>query len=282
MAVKEAGTVKHFYDLTRGVKLNYLISYVYLDGQAYKLTTEYRHMIENLYLDSGAFSKAKGQREHRTSISEYLKYLKMFGDKFDVFFNLDDRFDDPDHNELHQKILEEGLPPDSKKPVPVVHDERDLFGEFEKYVHMGHEFIAFGSGNKKLLDEVLGKVKEQYPQVRVHVFGDLSREMLRKHKPYSADSTGWATSAGTGDIHYWDKEEKEEQPLWVGGRDRQPKGKTHFHDFAKRKEVEDFLDRTFGFKYPDDLVPDGSTINRQLVNLYFYKELEEYINSLKD
>ena len=236
MAIDDAGTIKCFYEKTDGVKLNYLISYAYLGGQAYKITTEYRHMINNLYLDSGAFSKVKGKRGHKISVSEYQRYLKMFGDEFDAFFNLDDEFNDPDHNQLHQKYLEDGLSANSKKPVPVVHDETDLFGEFEMYVDMGHDFIAFGSGNKKLLDEVLGKVREQYPSVRVHVFGDLSRRMLFKHRPHSADSETWAKSAGTGDIHYWDEEEKKEHRLWVGGRDGDPRpGSISFRDYDKNQ-----------------------------------------------
>lgn len=58
-AITDAKTVQMFYDKT-GIKLNYLISYHYLKGQAYKLTAEYRHMIKSLYLDSGAFSVSTG------------------------------------------------------------------------------------------------------------------------------------------------------------------------------------------------------------------------------
>ena len=41
-ALNDAETVRKFYDKTNGIKLNYLISYYYLDGQAYRLTEEYR------------------------------------------------------------------------------------------------------------------------------------------------------------------------------------------------------------------------------------------------
>jgi len=91
------------------------------------------------------------------------------------------------------------------------------------------------------------------------------------------------SAAGTGDIHYWDKERKKEHRLWVGGRDGDPRpGRISFKDFEKRQEAEAFLDETFGFKYPDDLVPDRSTENRQIVNMYFYKQLEDHINNLEE
>jgi len=54
-AIDSVEIVKHFYDLTQR-KLNVLISYVYLKGNAIKVTSTYRDMIDNLCLDSGAYS----------------------------------------------------------------------------------------------------------------------------------------------------------------------------------------------------------------------------------
>ena len=66
-AINEAEVVKNFYEKT-GIKLNYLISYYYLEGQAYKLVKEYRSMIQDLYLDSGAYSVETGRS--KISITE--------------------------------------------------------------------------------------------------------------------------------------------------------------------------------------------------------------------
>ena len=61
-------------------------------------------MINELYLDSGAFSVAGGRS--KISVTEYCKYLKLYGDQFDQYFNLDDRFDDPAHNQSNQVYLD--------------------------------------------------------------------------------------------------------------------------------------------------------------------------------
>ena len=50
-AIAFADTVRMFYEKT-GLKINYLISYAYLKGQAYKLFHEYKNMYESLILDS--------------------------------------------------------------------------------------------------------------------------------------------------------------------------------------------------------------------------------------
>ena len=84
-AITTANTVNDFYSKTK-IKLNYLISYAYLRGQAYKLTNEYRSMIDSLYLDSGAYSAATGRAN--ITVTEYQTYLKLYGNLFDQYFNL--------------------------------------------------------------------------------------------------------------------------------------------------------------------------------------------------
>ena len=113
-AIDDAEIIEKFFEKTN-IKLNYLISYFYLDGQAYKLLHDYRSMINELYLDSGAFSVATGKS--KITITEYSRYLKLYGNKFTQYFNLDDRFDDPDHNQSNQQYLEEHLS-GAKKPIP--------------------------------------------------------------------------------------------------------------------------------------------------------------------
>ena len=59
-AIQNAKIVRDFFEKT-GVKLNVLISYQYLNGQANKLVKDYRDMINLLYLDSGAYTANKGK-----------------------------------------------------------------------------------------------------------------------------------------------------------------------------------------------------------------------------
>ena len=125
-----------------------------------RLTEEYRSMINELYLDSGAFSVAGGRS--KITVTEYSKYLKLFGDRFDQYFNLDDQFDNPDHNQHNQQYLEENLPEGTKKPIPVVHDNNDPFAEFSYYVDLGHNYIAIGS-TINIPDDTMAELKKPIP-----------------------------------------------------------------------------------------------------------------------
>ena len=174
-AVNDAEVIRIFYEKT-GMKLNYLISYFYLDGQAYRMAHEYRHMINELYLDSGAFSVAGGRS--KITVTEYCKYLKLYGEQFTQYFNLDDRFDDPAHNQWNQEYLEKKLTGDVKKPIPVVHDTEDPFAEFSQYVDSGHDYIAIGS-TIDVPDETMVRIRETFPDVKIHLFGKIAVKNLK-------------------------------------------------------------------------------------------------------
>jgi len=275
-AIADAGTVKMFYEKT-GIKLNYLISYFYLDGQAYKLIKKYRNMIDDLFLDSGAYSAESGNVV--ISIGEYRKYLKLYGSHFDEYFNLDDNFDDPDHNEWNQGIIEKDLPAGAKRPIPVVHDNKNPFGEFSKYVQLGYNFIAMGS-TTKISDEVFERIKEKYPNVKIHMFGRLDLDELKKHKPYSADAATWAHAAKNGNILYWDSDEEKKYTISVGSREKDD-SVPHFKNFEHREKLEEYLHENFGYEY-SDLLKKGGAENRMIANLYFYKQMQVYLTALEN
>lgn len=272
-AIDDPNTIKIFYDKTN-IKLNILISYHYLEGKAYDLTTKYRDIIGLLYLDSGAFSAEK--KSLKINVSEYRRYTRRYSHKFDVVFNLDDDFNNPDHNFNNQTYLEEDLPEGAKIPAPVIHDPEDPYSEFEVYADQGHEMIAIGS-NKRIPDEIFDKIKENYPDIKLHMFGNLRREILIKHKPYSADSAAWAHQAGYGVVYYWDAEENKEQKLYIGERDKTPKDVIHVNQFPKKEDFKNMLEQEFGYDY-QALLADYSV--KRNVNLYFFQQLEDHINSL--
>ena len=114
-AIDNANTVPAYFEKT-GHKLNILVSYPYLKGNALKLTKQYRDKIDLLYLDSGAYSVSKGT--FNLTVSEYAMFLARYGALFDAYFNLDDKFDDPQHNFNNQTYLESHLPRGAKKPIP--------------------------------------------------------------------------------------------------------------------------------------------------------------------
>lgn len=273
-AVGDAGMVPKFYDKT-GILLNIMIAYNYIKGHSFKLTDTYRDRVNLLYLDSGAYSVSTGRSN--IDVYGYFHYLNTYGHKFNVCFNLDDRFDDPDHNLVHQLYLENGLLNTTTVPVPVVHDDIDPFGEFEMYAGLGHSYIAIGSsGSAAVKDKLLTQAKEKYPEIKIHLFGDLDRKLLEKHRPYSADSASWAHQAGKGGgIYYWRPSENKGYQYNVGGRDS-VKGAPHIKSSPFWEEISAFLYDTFRYEYNDLFKHEV----RWILNFYFNHQLEKYLNSL--
>lgn len=289
-AIGDARIIPLFYEKT-GIKLNILVSYHYLQGQEHPLVKKYRKMYGLLYLDSGAFSANTGKS--KIDVHEYLQYLKLNGKAFDVTFNLDDNFSDPEHNWQNQVYLEKNLSKDIRRPVPVLHDMEDPLAEFERY-YADCPYIALGS-NRNVSKNFFEKVKDRHPRLRVHLFGNLSREILLKYRPYSADSAFFVHASKFGVIYYWDPQEKKEYPIDLGDRERgvevrvegwrriyKTKKKNsgnvvHFNKFKYRDELTKFLRHTFGYEYHHLL---SSWEARYVVNLFFIDQFQNFVNSL--
>jgi hypothetical protein len=235
-AIQNVKVIKEFYDKIKQ-PIYVLISYYYLNGQAVKLTQTYKNMIESLYLDSGAYSAAKSGVVITTD--QYGYFLKNHGHHFDQYFNLDDQFDNPYHNWENQVVLENQLPPGAKKPIPVVHD-KDAYKEFESYVDLGYDYIAFGSNTYKI-KPVLDKVKENHPKIKIHLFGTTSRSLLMKYKPDSADSAGFIHNALFGSVYYLAPNGKEYN-IYLGAKNRDPNSKkggkaVHINNFPYKVDL---------------------------------------------
>lgn len=275
-AVVDAETVRLFHDITK-IKFNVLISYYYIKGSAHKLTNLYRHMIDSLIMDSGAYSVATGKS--KISLSEYKLYLKRYGHLFDCVFNLDDKFDNPEHNQRNQDYLQQGVARE-RWPVPVVHSEDDPEGEVQIYVDQGHDYIALGSlGKHRKFDaDTVARIMEKFPDIRFHLFGNFDREILTKCRPYSADSATWGHKAGYGSLYYWDPDEKKEYSIYMEHRDtKQQPGQILYSEFMLKDKLDKFLLSTFGFDYARVL---NNQTSMQIVNIYFFTQLESHINSL--
>ena len=275
-AVVDAETVRLFHDITK-IKFNVLISYYYIKGSAHKLTSLYRNMIDSLIMDSGAYSVATGKS--KISLSEYKLYLKRYGHLFDCVFNLDDKFDNPEHNQRNQDYLQQGVITE-RWPVPVVHSEDDPEGEVQIYVDQGHDYIALGSlGKHRKFDaNTVNRIMEKFPDIKFHLFGNFDREILTKCRPYSADSATWGHKAGFGSVYYWDPDEKKEYSIYMEHRDtKQQAGQILYSEFKLKDKLNKFLSSTFGFDYARVL---NNQTSMQIVNIYFFTQLESHINSL--
>jgi hypothetical protein len=273
-AITEADTVSLCYDKT-GIEGNYLIAYNNIRGQSWELTNQNRGKIKLLYLDCGAYASSTGRCV--ISLQGYLRYLQLYGDKFDACFNLDDDFNNPAHNLRNQLYLERGLADTGILPVPVIHDEANPFAEFEMYAQMKHQYIAIGSaGSRSGKDQLLTQAKIKYPDVKIHLFGDLDKYLLEKHRPYSADSASWAHQAGKGGgICYWRPGENRQYNFNIGGRDS-VKESDHIKLSPLWEEVRAFLYDKFRYEY-NDLFKYQT---RFILNLYSIKQYEDYLNSL--
>ena len=274
--VNQAKIVPMFFEKT-GIKPNVMISYAYQEGNMSQLTKTYRDMIGSLVLDSGAFSVFTGKKNIR--LSEYTLFLRKYGNLFNHVFSLDDKFDDAEHNYENQIILENALEDVGIRPIPVVHDFEDPYKEFEMYVQQGHDYIALGSmgSREKISDEILGKIRTNYPEIMVHMFGTLKLSMLYKYRPESADSSGWAQQAGKGgSVYYWRSSENKKYVYNVGSVDSEASEKNHLMKSPFLNEILEFWNDKFG--YTQDIVM-SDPIARQILNLYFFTQYEDYLNN---
>ena len=264
-----------FFDKT-GRKLNVMSSFAYRDGIFSTLTKKYRHLINLLVLDSGAYSVFTGKT--KISVKEYGLFLKRYGDLCDHCFSLDDKFDDAAHNFENQMILENVLEGKDWRPIPVVHDW-DAFKEFEMYVNLRHNYIALGSmGEKQRISlDILGKIRTEYPDINVHMFGTLNFEMLRKYRPASADASTALKQAGQGgSIYYWRTSENVGYDFNVGGKDSKTCELKHIKKSPLYDEMSEFWRKQFGYTF-DTIVSDSSA--RQIINLFYFTQMEDYLNS---
>jgi len=276
IAVTDAEIVRHFHEVT-GRMLNVLISFLYLRGQATKLLIDYRKYIKALFLDSSAYTENHNKGEHAL-LSPYAKYNARFGNKFTKIFTLDDDFSSPEHNYANQHYLEDNMSPNGQRPIPGIHDEKDPFGEIETYVGEGHEYIGIGS-NWRHVDKIYQEIKKRFPNLLFHFFGNLNRKMLKDCMPESADSAAYAHQAANGIVSYWDAKEEVERLIHFGKYEQTPKGKKMIHyKICSENEYgfEEFLDKTFGYSFAKLL---NDPIARQIVNIYFFTQLEDQINA---
>lgn len=201
-------------------------------------------MIENVFIDSGAFSlgplvekgKLNGRKrvkkwkqsewswydtgEFRDYIDRYATFVKEHTDYIDIFVNVD-VLDDPDRTYRNQRYIEDKF---GIRPVPVLHSFTSIEW-IEQYLDEGHTYIALGGmGGKRM------HMKESYqdwmdsvytflcpesngfkPLVKTHGFAVTSWESLQRYPWYSVDSTTYVKMAGYGWLLV---------PFWHPGEDR--------------------------------------------------------------
>ena len=273
--------LKKYNELFPNDPLNVLLSIAYNEGERKAILFTHRAMINELICDSGAWSVAQGNSD--LTLQAVIAFLKMFGDRFNYYFNFDTNFTAQGFaSNLENQIAMEkaGL-----KPVPVIHNF--VTDEIEYYIKCGkYDRLALGSSQSTNFDDIryaVDKIKTWgNPDIRIHWFGGSRFDWLVQLPIASCDSSSWAATGKFGGIRYWNPHEKKlnkTHDIYVGGKIKNVKdGEYHFISYPWRRELEDYLHDTFRFTYLDLLVHGVGYYNMMVVNTRFYAEMEKRIN----
>jgi hypothetical protein len=270
--------LKKYHELF-GEKSNVLLSLADESKDWLAFLIDYRHMIESLVADSGAYSVANGTSN--LTLAQVISHLKRWGHYYDLYFNFDTDFSEGgfDNNIAHQiKMERAGL-----KPVPVIHNFFD--GEIDYYIQSGkYQWLALGSRQSSRFENIehaVRRIKEGNPAIKIHWFGGSRYEWLVQLPIAACDTTSWAQAGAYGVIKYWNPRNPELDKtdyIYIGGRIRElDPSLHHFVTYPFRKDLEAYLQFNFGFSY-QDLCGYDDKFNMQLVNMKYYADLEQRIN----
>ena len=272
--------LKRYAELFPNEPLDVLLSLAYNQAERKGFLIDYRHLMDELIGDSGAWSFAQGKSD--LSIEELIAVLNVCGDLFTRYFNFDTDFRDNgfENNISNQITMEKtGL-----NPVPVVHNFFD--NEIEYYVKSGkYDWLALGSSQATNFDDIRYAVDRIItwgdPGIRIHWFGGSKFDWLTKLPIAACDTSSWAKAGQFGCIRYWNPHEEKfnkTHNIFISGRVKKFKdGEYHFVTYPWRQEVEEYLHQNFNLTYSDLCGYDGK-FNMQLVNTRFYVELAKKIN----
>ena len=273
--------LKKFNERFPNKKINVLRSYGRRNRDDALFRTTYRNKCASLIEDSGTYSanNRKTGTGPTITFNGYLDYIIRNGESYDCYFNYDIDFSNHgfDTNIYYQKRMEDaGL-----NPVPVVHD---IYGyEIDHYVKSGYKVVALGSSQITNLD-ILRYAMDKFKGtgIKIHLFGNTTFDFLTSFPIYSCDSTSWANTGRFGDIRYWNpKKQGLNKTKKFNLEEYSPPREyvTLLSEYKYREEFCEFLHKTLGVTEMDLLGPEG-TYYKQLVNLYYYVQLEEIVNKI--
>jgi hypothetical protein len=256
--------------------LNVLVSPAYNQSTIPGYLYFYRHMVDSIIADSGAWSVAKGTLKF--TLADLIFHLKHYGHLYDRYFNFDTDFSTNGFNTNHQNLVtmeQAGL-----KPVPVIHN---FFGdEIPFYVNSGkYEWLALGSSQSTNFDDVqyaVDRVKTWgNPNIKIHWFGGSKYDWLVKLPIASCDTTSWAKTGAYGHINYWNPELMETHKIYMSGYIREtPASEYDYATYPWKKQLDEYL-ATFGFTY-GDLCGYDDIVNKMIINTRYFSEMEDRIN----
>jgi hypothetical protein len=201
----------------------------------------------------------------------------LWGKNFARYFNLDTDFRDCgfDNNVAKQIKMEKA----QLKPVPVIHnfydDEIDFYLKQKKY-----DWLALGSSQSTSFDALefaVNRIKTGDPKVKIHWFGGSNFEWLSRLPVASADTSSWAITGKFGMIRYQNPQEDKTHLIYVGHYLRED-GDIGFdyETYPWKNDLDEYL--TLFKMTPEDLFGVNAAYHHQVINSYYYYELEQRIN----
>lgn len=274
--------VERLSELRPDIKLNLLDSFGLPYNQSVMLRKIKRNIFLNFARDSGAYTinHALNPAVRELKASDYAKNLSVVGKYYDIVFNFDSDFSEIGFEENYKMQLE--IESYGHCVVPVVHD---LYGdELDFYVGRGHKLIALGSSQTRRPEDVKVAVMKCYPDVRIHLFGKVGFEYLAYMPIWSCDASSWAQYVKYGYVMFWDESlpcANKGVALGFNDRNGALKKKILVESYVNRMSVFEYLDKSLGLSY-EDLVGDDAEINRQVVNMLYFYELEKRIAEIHE
>lgn len=302
-AIGGAGDLKAYIEsriYTTQHPLNILISFPYLENSYTILRTlRTAGAIGSLFLDAGTFTlnegkRGKGLKKTTTRFSEYVHFVAMYHEAFDLIAAYDADFDHVAINQDLLTALEKRLSqPGTNRPamsdaqikskiVPVLHsDSRGIVDEFTQYAEDGYKCVALGS-KPKISVETWNSIKEiarNHGGIKLHHFGSLAPNELNNRKPDSADSTGFLKAGAFGVITWW-----KPGSTSIDGFEKfdllpntaQLQGISPVKQKHPSREFESYVINKFHWTI-DELIDDSAKC--AAVNLHAIMELEQWLNS---
>jgi len=173
-------------------KLNLLFSYAYLNGTIINLLN---NKDINFLLDSGAFSAWKLKKEIK--LDDYCKFVESLPFAPWKYFTLDVIGNPKETLNNYNIMKERGF-----NPIPIFTRGEDI-GMIDEY-YKTSDIIGIGGlvgtmGNKGFVKGIMKKIGDR----KCHWLGFTNPNYINYFKPFSADSSSWASGLMYGVIHLY-------------------------------------------------------------------------------
>jgi hypothetical protein len=288
--------IQKFAELVPNYKPNVLLTFYGLKKPQI-FTVKYRHLINEIMLDCGAYSlhqefknESVDDREKASQelFNEYKIYTGVAQHQYDHIISMDDRFD-PQGFQHNLDRLQEMESSGTNGVIPVIHNILEGNGHYDEIAHFikaGYSKVAIGQckGRRDLhnLTPAVNRMKKA--GIDVHLFGITSFKIINHVPAYSCDSKTFRDYGIRGQVQWWNPNkkgylDKTDTIYFPLEQTNPPKEKgAYYHDYEYKDEFEEHIKKRLNLTI-EDLLGEDDAFNRQLVNILYFAELEAAVNS---